>query len=87
VLHGTPDAPCVVAFDAELVSTESRAPGESIRAILPREGDPQGWLFRTNPARDGAAPQVEFRPMKCQLDPTAEVPPEVYRARGTVVVP
>jgi hypothetical protein len=82
VLHGTPDAACVSAFDAEPVAPEGAA-APQLRALLPFGDLSRSYLFRTS-VTAGAA-RVEFRTMSCKLDPSAEVSPELYRAPGALV--
>lgn len=77
VLHGTPERPCVAAFDAEPVFFDGGTTPNEGAIFLP--GDPEhAWLFRVT-----AAEQVEYRPMSCRFSPTAEVPAEVFRMPGT----
>ncbi len=82
VLHGSPAAPCVAAFDAEPLGLEG-AQVPQVRAILPVADLAQSFLFRAT----GQAPglRVEYHSISCKLDPGAEVPPEVYRAPGALV--
>jgi hypothetical protein len=82
VLHGTPQAACVSAFDAEPVAPEGSAlPPE--RALLPMTDLSRSYLFRTGVRGGGAV--VEYHLMSCRFDPSAEVPQELYRAPGTLV--
>lgn len=82
VLHGTPDAPCVSAFDAEPVSPEGTAVPLT-RVLLPMADLGRAYLFRTSVR--GGGPVVEYHPMSCRFDPSAEVPQELYRAPGALV--
>jgi hypothetical protein len=82
VLHGTPSTACVSAFDAEPVAPEGTPPPQS-RAILPLSDLAHSYLFRSS-AQAGLV-RTEYRSMSCKLDPSAEVPPELYRAPGTLV--
>jgi hypothetical protein len=75
VVHGTPEHPCVAAFDAVSVGP-SRATQEALIAILPMGDLDHAWLFRTIIA-GGEPSGVEYRPMGCRLDPGAEVPEEL----------
>jgi hypothetical protein len=85
VVHGTPAAPCVAAWEAEGVA---RAP---VSAIIP--GDPaRSWLFRVSGEAPRAAagkraeaggPAIEYRPMACRLDASARIPESVWNERGT----
>jgi hypothetical protein len=86
VLHGTPEAPCVLTYDAELVSTESDDRNLRFSAILPIDHLDRAWLLRQpSSGRRNDESRVEYRMMSCRYDPTAEVPAEVYRAKGTAV--
>ena len=84
VLHGTRQAPCTVALDADLVISDSFAEGQSESAILPADDLAHSWLFRSLPDESGHA-RIEYRTMECKLDPGAEVPDEVYQQPGMVV--
>ena len=95
VLHGTPEAPCVAAWDAEAVNLDP-APGtagtplaastnEVVRAILPFDDLEHAWLFRTPRNARSETGAVEWRSMSCRLDPTLETPPEVFQVDGTLV--
>jgi hypothetical protein len=82
VLHGTPTAPCVSSFDAEPVATEgSTAP--TSRVILPFGDLAHAYLFRASVQNNQV--RLEYHPMACKLDPSAEVPQELYRAPGALV--
>jgi hypothetical protein len=82
VLHGSPSAACVSAFDAEPVQLDGVAL-PTARAILPFGDLGHAYLFRAS--SQGLAVKVEYHPMSCKLDPAAEVPPEVLRAPGALV--
>jgi hypothetical protein len=82
VLHGTPQAPCVAAFDAEPLLPEG-AEASGARAILPFGDLQQSYLFRST--TQNQVVKVEYRTMSCRFDPAAEVPPELYRAPGALV--
>ncbi len=82
VLHGTPATACVSAFDAEPVGPEGTALPPT-RLILPYGDLSKAYLFRTSVR--GAAAVVEYHTMSCRLDPSAEVPQELYRAPGALV--
>ncbi|UQA59197.1 hypothetical protein [Polyangium aurulentum] len=93
VLHGTPDAPCVAAWEAV---GAMRVP---ISAII--AGDPsRAWIFRRvldveappdpeKPKKGPAKPPVqrgpslEYRPMSCKFDPGAKVPETAFAEPGT----
>lgn len=85
VMHGTPQDPCVAAFDAEVIQLD---PGigtpEQERAILPLDDLEHSWIFRTIYDPNGEA-TVEYRMMSCRFDGGVEIPPEVYAATGTRV--
>jgi hypothetical protein len=82
VLHGTPAAPCVSSFDAEPVAMEgSTAP--TSRVILPFGDLAHAYVFRAS-VQNGQV-RLEYHPMACKLDPSAEVPQELYRAPGALV--
>ncbi|MFO0761376.1 MAG: hypothetical protein U0359_33165 [Byssovorax sp.] len=84
VVHGSPSAPCVAAWEA---SGLARAP---LAAVI--GGDlKHAWLFRPSlppssvTARPGApAPRagMEHRPMVCRFDPAARVPDSVWAEPG-----
>jgi hypothetical protein len=82
VLHGTPSSACVSAFDAEPVTPEGTPPPQT-RAILPLSELTRSYLFRSS--TQGALTRTEYHTMSCKLDPSAEVPPELYRAPGALV--
>ncbi len=82
VMHGTPSAPCVSTFEAEPVASDGVA-RPATRVLLPLGDLSRAYLFRA--AGQPAAPRVEYHAMACKLDPSAEVPPELYRAPGTLV--
>jgi hypothetical protein len=81
VLHGTPDAACVEAFDADPVRTQGAPQTTRERALLSPGG--LSWLFRVAPENPRRDARIEYRTMKCRLDPGAEVPAEVYELPGT----
>jgi photosystem II stability/assembly factor-like uncharacterized protein len=87
VLHGTPDAPCVAAYDATLVSSELSSSPQSEQAVLSMTSPERAWLFRKEQAPGSPTPELTYRTMSCRVDPDAEVPPEVFRERGTLVEP
>ncbi|MBI4954718.1 MAG: hypothetical protein HY908_22040 [Myxococcales bacterium] len=75
VLHGTPTAPCVAAFDALQLGSEPTV----VRLVL--RGDlAQAWLFR--PVTD-APDAIEWRPASCRYNPSVPVPAELWREPGT----
>jgi hypothetical protein len=84
VLFGSPTAPCVGAFDADVVSTDPTRRGINERALLFVDDLEHAWIFRSGVVDSGSS-RVEYRTMSCRLDPNAEVPVEVFQARGTIV--
>ena len=82
VLHGTPTSACVSAFDAEPVTPEGMTPPQT-RAILPMAELTRSYLFRSNV--QAGVTRTEYHSMSCKLDPSAEVPPELFRAPGALV--
>ena len=87
VLHGTPSAPCVAAFDADIVPSEASEKAEEERALILLDDLEHSWLLRRAPESNEKKPVIEYRTMSCRLDPSAEVPLEVYgpKVKGTVV--
>jgi hypothetical protein len=85
VLHGTAAEPCVVAYDAEPVLIDGASRDEKMRAILPVDELGNSWLFRIARDARGVSGDVEYRLMNCRLDPSVEVPQQLYRAPGTRV--
>jgi hypothetical protein len=84
VLYGTAASPCAAAFFAEVVATESGSnAGE--RAILPLDDLEHAWIFRAVAPEGAREARVEYKTMSCRSDPQAEVPPEVFRVKGTSV--
>ncbi|MEN9577662.1 MAG: hypothetical protein RJA70_671 [Pseudomonadota bacterium] len=75
VLFGTPEQPCVAAFDA---SALTRSSSDQQQALVVVDEDQPSWLFRQNPQVEG----LEYRVMRCRIDPHLEVPAEVYSALG-----
>lgn len=74
VLHGTPDAPCVAAFDAvQPAGQTDREDRES--ALILMHAPERSILLRLV---DDDPVRVEYREMECHVDPTLEIPPEVY---------
>jgi hypothetical protein len=82
VLHGTPAAPCVSAFDGEPVAPEGVAT-PTTRVLIPLGDLAHAYLFRASV--QGVEVRLEYHPIGCKLDPSAEVPPELYRAPGALV--
>lgn len=82
VLHGTPTSPCVSAFDGEPIASEGAA-APAARVLLPLTDLAHAYLFRANV--QGSDAKLEYHGMSCKLDPSAEVPPELYRAPGALV--
>jgi hypothetical protein len=81
VLHGTPDAACAQAFEAEPVRTPLSVPGARERVLLSAEGP--SWLFRMAPDNARRDLRIEYRTMKCSFDGGLEVPPEVNELPDT----
>ncbi|HEX3597970.1 MAG TPA: hypothetical protein VHU80_22830, partial [Polyangiaceae bacterium] len=86
VLHGTPESPCVAAYDATLVSSEFSGAAQGEQAIIMMSALERAWLFRKEQA-PGTTGELAYRTMSCRVDPDAEVPPEVFRERGTLAEP
>lgn len=82
VLHGTPAAACVSAFDAEPIAPEGGVAPTS-RVLLSFSDLAHSYLFRGSVR--GTTARVEYHSLSCKLDPNAEVPPELYRAPGALV--
>ncbi|MEY4546333.1 MAG: hypothetical protein RL685_2528 [Pseudomonadota bacterium] len=81
VLHGTLDAACAQAFEAEPVRTPLSVPGARERVLLSAEGP--SWLFRMAPDNARRDLRIEYRTMKCSFDGGLEVPPEVNELPDT----
>lgn len=82
VMHGTPATPCVSAFDGEPVVPDGvAAPKTSV--LLPLGDLSRAYLFRKT-VLDSEV-RLEYHLLSCKFDPTAEVPPELYRAPGALV--
>jgi hypothetical protein len=82
VMHGTPAAPCVSTFDGEPVAADGVAT-PTTRVLIPL-GDPtHAYLFRATV--QGVEVRLEYHPISCKFDPSAEVPQELYRAPGALV--
>jgi hypothetical protein len=86
VLHGTPAAPCVAAYDAEPVPSDGSS-GARERAVLLLDDLEHAWLFRTSADSNRDSGVLEYRTMSCRFDASLEVPQEVQRARGVRVGP
>ena len=82
VMHGTPAAPCVSTFDGEPVAIDGTA-APSTRVLLPLGDLAHAYLFRATVT--GIETKLEYHGMSCKLDPSAEVPQELYRAPGALV--
>ena len=82
VLHGTPATPCVSSFDGEPVVADGVAT-PTTRVLLPMGDLAHAYLFRATV--QGTEARLEYHPISCKLDPSAEVPPELYRAPGALV--
>jgi hypothetical protein len=87
VLHGTPELPCVAAYEAVLVSSELSGAAQGEQAIVPMATPERSWLFRKTEGLRDAVPELAYRTMSCRVDREAEVPPEVFRERGTLAEP
>jgi hypothetical protein len=87
VLHGTPESPCVAAYEAVLVSSELSGAAQGEQAIVPMATPERSWLFRKAESSRDAVPELAYRTMSCRIDRDAEVPPEVFRERGTLAEP
>lgn len=74
VLHGSPGEPCVAAFGATLVATESTGPVAPETALVLMDSLERAWLFRPAAGTKGAPSGFEYRTMRCRADPGAEVP-------------
>ncbi|MDF3066320.1 MAG: hypothetical protein K0R38_1921 [Polyangiaceae bacterium] len=82
VLHGTPASPCVSSFDGEPIAVDG-ATAPATRVLLPMTDLAHAYMFRAT--AQGQEPRLTYHPMSCKLDPSAEVPPELYRAPGALV--
>jgi hypothetical protein len=87
VLHGTPETPCVAAYEAPLVSSEFSGAAQGEQAIVAMASLERAWLFRKEQVPGGDKPELAYRTMSCRVDPDADVPPEVFRERGTLAEP
>jgi hypothetical protein len=85
VLYGSPESPCLGAFDTDLVRVASATSGARERALVLPDGP--SWLFRLAPDTARREPRVEYRSMICRPDPNLELPPEVYEMPGTERTP
>ena len=85
ILYGSPESPCLGAFDTDLVRVTSAASGARERALVFADGP--SWLFRLAPDSARREPRVEYRSMSCRPDPNLELPPEVYEMPGTERAP
>jgi hypothetical protein len=82
VLHGTPSSPCVSTFDGEPIALDGGS-APAARVLLPMTDLTHAYLFRANV--QGQEPRLEYHGLSCKLDPSAEVPAELYRAPGALV--
>jgi hypothetical protein len=82
VMHGTPANPCVSTFDGEPIAVDG-AVAAPARVLLPVGDLAHSFLFRANP--QGSEPRLEYHPISCKFDASAEVPQELYRAPGALV--
>jgi hypothetical protein len=77
VLFGTPEQPCVGAFEASLPDALVRDGSAPLWAIVgPGEGS-ASWLFRRSEETEESESEVEFRSMNCRLDESASAPSEI----------
>lgn len=83
ILHGTPERACAMVFDADTVRTGAAAQTIRERALIATRGP--SFLFRASPDPARRDARVEYRRMQCRLDPSIEVPPDVYEMPGTRV--
>lgn len=94
VLHGSPQAPCVAAFEASGAAapggqgTASLAGGgagatlpERTFAMLPTADLSHAWLFR-EVAESRWQRQIYARPMSCRFDPALVIPAELVAGSG-----
>lgn len=79
VLHGTPEAPCVAAYEASVVSEPPSAQSE--RAILFLDALDRSWLFRAAEGSRDRPRALEYRAMTCRFDPT--IPRDVLDQNGS----
>lgn len=86
VLYGTKERPCVAAYEAAFVSSESAAQPFPQTALVFTDPADHAWLFRAEPKAAGARQGFEYRTMTCRADPGAEVPQEVFGKEGTRAV-
>jgi hypothetical protein len=82
VMHGTPAAACVSAFDGEPIAVDGAATS-STRILLPLGDLAHAYLFRAT--TQGTENKLEYHGISCKFDPSAEVPQELYRAPGALV--
>jgi hypothetical protein len=85
VIHGTPSAPCVAAWDAssrELPNVAAIVGGDLVHS----------WLFRSSPPAPGTPghppqhPSVEMHPMTCRYEANATLPSDIWEEPGTTHV-
>ncbi|RYZ05981.1 MAG: hypothetical protein EOO73_17685 [Myxococcales bacterium] len=82
VLHGTPVSPCVSSFDGEPIAVDGGT-APATRVLLPMTDLSHAYLFRANV--QGQEARLEYHALSCKLDPSAEIPQELYRAPGALV--
>jgi hypothetical protein len=81
VLHGSPQKPCVAAFDAKGAQTFAqqfarRARSEpEVTAIVPTFDMAHSWAFQETKVSDWQS-TVQARPMSCRFDPSLTIPRE-----------
>lgn len=89
VLHGTPDRPCLAAFEASGASARDPRASRSTSttsgwdttsdrffAVLPAADLGHAWLFREVTASHWER-TIHARPMSCRFDASAVIPPEL----------
>jgi hypothetical protein len=86
VMHGTPEAPCVAAWEASIVQIDGGPEPQGERAIIPLDDLEHAWLFRTVSDEDGNQTEIEYRIMSCRFDSSVHVPQEVYAQPGVRVL-
>lgn len=101
VMHGTPDDPCVAAFDATLVPIDTAglggggivggigsygaAPGNEREEAIVLLDDLDHAWLFRHVSAPSGSTRVEYRSMSCRFDSGVEIPLEVYDAPGTLV--
>jgi hypothetical protein len=85
VMYGTRETACAAAFEAVPASEELARDKERLRALLLLPELDRSYLFRAVRPLEDEASMIEYRLMRCRLDPGLAVPSDVYRAPGTHV--